>query len=168
MTAPPGDFDAFYRAGAAVLVRQLVPLVRSRQEAEDVVQEAYARAFSRWPAVSGYEAPQAWVRTVATRLAVSRWRRSRNAVTAWRRHGAAPDLPGVGPDSVALIAALRQLPEPQRVAIVLHHLMDLSVEQVAAETGAPAGTVKARLSRGRAALAPLLSDAPLASGATDA
>ncbi len=39
------------------------------------------------------------------------------------------------------------------MALVLHHLCDLSVEQVASETGAPVGTVKARLSRGRAALA---------------
>lgn len=51
------------------------------------------------------------------------------------------------------MAALRQLPQAQRLAIVLHHLCDLSVEQVASETGAPVGTVKARLSRGRAALA---------------
>ncbi len=39
------------------------------------------------------------------------------------------------------------------MAIVLHHLCDLSVEQVASETGAPVGTVKARLARGRATLA---------------
>ncbi len=61
--------------------------------------------------------------------------------------------PGPGPERAALVAALRQLPESQRMAIVLHHLCDLSVEQVASETGAPVGTVKARLSRGRAALA---------------
>jgi RNA polymerase sigma-70 factor (ECF subfamily) len=53
---------------------------------------------------------------------------------------------------------LRKIPEAQRVAIVLHHLCDLSVEQVAEETGVPVGTVKARLSRGRAALLPLLDD----------
>jgi len=41
---------------------------------------------------------------------------------------------------------------------LLHHLADLPVQQVAAEVGAPEGTVKARLSRGRAALAVLLSD----------
>jgi RNA polymerase sigma-70 factor (ECF subfamily) len=51
-----------------------------------------------------------------------------------------------------IVAALQRLPEEQRRAIVLHHLCDLSVEQVAAEVGAPTGTVKARLSRGRAAL----------------
>lgn len=56
-----------------------------------------------------------------------------------------------------LVEALRQLPEAQRQAVVLHHLCDLSIEQIAAETGSPAGTVKARLSRGRAALAKLLS-----------
>ena len=166
------EFDEFYRAGAPPLVRQLLPLVRDRQEAEDVVQEAYARAFARWSAVSGYDAPQAWVRTVALRLAVSRWRRSRNALAAWRRHGAPEDVPEVSPDAVALFAALRRLPEAQRVALVLHHLMDLSVEQVAAETGVPTGTVKARLARGRAALAPLLSEQPLRqplpTGASDA
>lgn len=167
MSAPPADFDEFYRAGAARLVRQLLPLVRDRQEAEDVVQEAYARAFARWSTVASYDAPQAWVRTVALRLAVSRWRRSRNALTAWRRHGGPQDVPDMSPDAVALMDALRQLPEAQRIAIVLHHLMDLPVEQVAAETGAPTGTVKARLARGRAALAPLLSEQPLISGATD-
>ena len=173
MNAPPpppgrGDFDAFYRAGAARLVRQLIPLVGSRAEAEDVVQEAYARAYARWSTVQRYDAPEAWVRTVALRLAVSRWRKSRNAVVAWRRRAEATEVLGVGPETVALVAALKQLPEAQRVAIVLHHLMDLSVEQVAAEVGAPTGTVKARLSRGRAALAPLLrEDHPLPEGALD-
>lgn len=45
--------------------------------------------------------------------------------------------------------------------MVLHHLCDLTVEQVAAEVGSPVGTVKAQLSRGRAALARLLSDTEL-------
>jgi DNA-directed RNA polymerase specialized sigma24 family protein len=42
--------------------------------------------------------------------------------------------------------------------IVLHYLLDLSVEQVATELGVPPGTVKSRLSRARTALAPLLSE----------
>jgi len=57
---------------------------------------------------------------------------------------------------VALVAALRQLPEPQRQAIVLHHLLDLPIAQIAAETGVAVGTLKARLARGRAALAAIL------------
>jgi RNA polymerase sigma-70 factor (ECF subfamily) len=63
---------------------------------------------------------------------------------------------------VALIAALAKLPADQRVAIVLHHLTDLPVAEVARETGVPVGTVKARLSRGRRALADLLAIEDLA------
>jgi RNA polymerase sigma-70 factor (ECF subfamily) len=59
-------------------------------------------------------------------------------------------------DNPLIVAALQRLPEEQRRAIVLYHLCDLSVDQVAAETGVPAGTVKARLSRGRAALRRIL------------
>jgi RNA polymerase sigma-70 factor (ECF subfamily) len=51
---------------------------------------------------------------------------------------------------VAIVAALRQLPYEQRVAIVLHHLAGLSVVDVARELKIPVGTVKARLWRGRA------------------
>jgi RNA polymerase sigma-70 factor (ECF subfamily) len=59
---------------------------------------------------------------------------------------------------VALIDALRKLPAEQRRALVLYHLCDRSVAQIAAETGVPAGTVKARLARGRVALAPFVRD----------
>jgi RNA polymerase sigma-70 factor (ECF subfamily) len=59
---------------------------------------------------------------------------------------------------IALARALRQLPADQRRAIVLYHLCDLPVSEVASEVGAPAGTIKARLSRGRATLAALLAD----------
>ena len=56
--------------------------------------------------------------------------------------------------------ALRRLPDAQREAIALHHLADLPVHEVAATLGVPTGTVKARLSRGRAALATLLTEPP--------
>ena len=62
-------------------------------------------------------------------------------------------MPGPDPDAVALIAALARLPGPQRTAVVLHHLVGLPVAEVAREIGVPEGTVKARLSRGRRALA---------------
>ena len=70
-----------------------------------------------------------------------------------RRAVAAVVADGAG----ALEQALAQLPEDQRRAIVLYHLCDLSVADVATEVGAPTGTVKARLSRGRATLARLLN-----------
>ena len=152
------SFDAFYRRSAPALVRQLHAMTGDLTVAQDCVQEAAARAWQRWAVVSRYDDPTAWVRTVAWRLAVSRLRRLRVGTRVLRRHGPAPDVPAASPDHVALVAALRRLPEAQRRAVVLHHLCDLSVEQVAAETGAPLGTVKARLSRGRAALSTLLSE----------
>jgi RNA polymerase sigma-70 factor (ECF subfamily) len=54
---------------------------------------------------------------------------------------------------VALLAGLKQLPEEQRDAIVLHYLVDLPLEEIALRQGVPLGTVKSRLSRGRRALA---------------
>jgi RNA polymerase sigma-70 factor, ECF subfamily len=116
------DFDAFYAATAAGMVRWLVPLTGDLAEAEDVAQEAYERAWLHWSTVSDFASPEAWVRTVARRLAVSRWRRMRNASTAWVRRTPARDLPDLDPGYLTLIAALRQLPAKQRVAIVLHHL----------------------------------------------
>jgi RNA polymerase sigma-70 factor (ECF subfamily) len=152
------DFDAFYAASAPSIVRQVHAFTGDLAEAQDCVQEAYARAWQRWGTVSRYDVPAAWVRQVACRLAVSRFRRARVGVGLLRRQGAPPDVPAVDPSRVALVAALRRIPEPQRLAIVLHHIGGLSVEEVARETGSPTGTVKARLSRGRAALAVLLAD----------
>jgi RNA polymerase sigma-70 factor (ECF subfamily) len=150
------SFDAFYRASRQRLYACLLALTCDPAEAQDVVQEAYARAWQRWARIGQYGDPEAWVRTVARRIAVSRWRRARNRLLAHRRAGEPPPLPGPTPDSVALATALAQLPLAQRTAIVLHHLVGLPVAEVAAEIGVPQGTVKARLSRGRRALAGLI------------
>jgi len=86
--------------------------------------------------------------------------RARTALTHLGRqrvreaHTAAP-----GEDTVALVAALSTLPEAQRRALVLHHIGDLPVAEIARVEGVPEGTVKARLSRGRAALTLVLTDA---------
>ena len=152
------DFDTFYAGTAARVLRQVVLLTGDVAEAEDVTQEAFERAWLRWSRVSDCASPEAWVRTVAYRLAVSRWRRVRGAATAWRRHGPLSDPFEPDPGHVALMVALGRLPQAQRVAIVLHHLADLPVDQVAAETGSSVSAVKKQLIRGRAALAMHLSD----------
>lgn len=155
------EFDEFYTATYARVITQVYAMVGNRDEAEECVQEAYVRAWSHRRRLSSDGCPEAWVRTVAYRLAVSRWRR---VVRGRRPSDRALATPVAAPPPseahVALMAALRQLPETQRRAIVLHHLADLSVIDVARETGVPEGTVKARLSRGRTALAQLLADAP--------
>lgn len=162
------EFDAFYVASFSRVVGQVYAMVGDRDDAQECVQEAFVRAWSHRAQLDQAHAPEAWVRTTAYRLAVSRWRRvvrSRRSPDRALRDGPLPSPPG--PDHVALVAALRRLPEEQRRAIVLHHIADLPVADVASETGAPIGTVKARLSRGRAALALLLDepDDELAEGA---
>ncbi|WBC13059.1 SigE family RNA polymerase sigma factor [Micromonospora sp. WMMA1998] len=153
---PDGGFEEFYRNSRQRVVTVLYALGGDRGEAQDAAQEAYARAWQRWPRISAYDDPEAWVRTVGHRLLINRWRKVRNSVVAYRRHGPQPAVGPPSENTVVLITALRQLSADQREAIVLHHLADLSVAEIAAQTGVPTGTVKARLSRGRRALAALL------------
>lgn len=153
------EFDAFYTASFPRLVGQLYAMVGSREEAQDCVQEAFVRAWSHRRSLRSAEHPEAWVRTTAYRLAVSRWRRALQARrTPDRALTRTTDAAVPDESHVALVAALRQLPEAQRRALVLHHIADLPVNEVAREVGSPEGTVKARLSRGRAALAALIDD----------
>ncbi|MCW2599666.1 MAG: SigE family polymerase sigma factor [Frankiales bacterium] len=156
--AADDDFDAFYAASSRGLLSQLYGLTGDWAEAQDCLQEAYARAWQRWSSVRDLDAPVAWVRVVAFRLARSRWRRTQQGLRLHRANPTPRSIAGPSPDAVAIASALRRLPEAQRRALVLHHLGDLSVTEVARETGVPEGTVKARLSRGRAALAGLLGD----------
>ncbi|WP_409059494.1 SigE family RNA polymerase sigma factor [Streptomyces sp. SYP-A7185] len=152
------EFDAFYAATAKRMVAAVYAMTGDLAEAEDAVQEAYVRAWQRWERLTREGDPLPWVRTVASRLAISTWRRTRNRLRAQLRHGVAPDAPELSADRVALLAALRELPPQQRRAVVLHHLLDLPVEQVARETGASNGAVRTRLSRARKALGERLTD----------
>jgi len=154
-----GDVTVFgdvYRAEYTRLVAELYAMTGSLPEAEDVVQEAFAKALARWERVSMLDQPAAWIRRVALNDATSRWRMR-------RRHVGGPisaELadPAVTPEPVlALTQALSRLPVVQRQAIVLHHLSGLSVEEIATTLRCPNSTVKARLQRGRARLAVLLA-----------
>ncbi|MEV6395777.1 SigE family RNA polymerase sigma factor [Streptomyces sp. NPDC051907] len=152
------EFEEFYAHSVKQLVGQVYLMTGDLHEAQDVVQEAFVRGWGRRARLSREAGPEAWIRTVAWRLAISRWRRRGRAAEAWhRREGGLPDAaPSPDPGTVALVAALRQLPERQRRVAVLHYVCDLTVAEVAAETGISAGTVKTHLSRARAALRPHL------------
>lgn len=150
--------DDVYATSYRRLVAQLHAVTGNRQEAEDVVQEAFIRAMPRWDDIRTYDSPEAWLRTVALNLARSRWRRTVRGAAALVKHGAPAQEPELSPDHVALMDAMKGLPQAQREALVLHHFCGMSVDEVAASVGAPSGTIKARLSRGRAALAGVLAD----------
>ncbi|GAA3632467.1 SigE family RNA polymerase sigma factor [Kineosporia mesophila] len=147
------DFDDFYAGSSRKLLGQVYVMTGDLSAAEDAVAEAYARAWQRWPSLQKYGSPEAWVRTVALRVAVSNWRKARNRLLAHRRDqhsdplATAPD-----PARVMLVQALQKVPAKQRQALVLHFIADLPVREVAREMKANESTVKSWLSRGRAAL----------------
>ncbi|AUG77265.1 RNA polymerase sigma24 factor [Kitasatospora sp. MMS16-BH015] len=162
------EFRAFYESAYGHLVAHLYALTGDLGEAQDAAQEAFVRAWDHWDRLTKYENPVAWIRLTGQRIAISRWRRTRTALRSWVRHGAASPVPEPGPESVALVEALRKLPEAQRSALVLHHMGGRSVAEIAAEEGVPVGTVKARLHRGRQALALLLGEEAEGGPATEA
>jgi RNA polymerase sigma-70 factor (ECF subfamily) len=144
-------FEASYRR----LVGQLYGVCGNLTEAEEVVAEAFARAVQHQRTFVHLDNPEAWLRTVAVNVSRTRFRSRRLAAV---RGGDEVRHPALDDDRLVLMAALRKLPTAQREAIALHYLADLPVHEVAAAMGSPVGTVKARLSRGRAALAVLLAD----------
>src|SRR5262245_31612261 len=146
-------FEASYRR----LVGQLYGVCGDLTEAEEVVAEAFARAVQHERTFVRLDNPEAWLRTVAVNVSRTRYRRGLRVVH--REHDEAGRL-ALDDERLALMAALRRLPAAQREAIALHYLADLPINEVAAATGSTVGTVKSRLSRGRAALAVLLADLP--------
>jgi RNA polymerase sigma-70 factor (ECF subfamily) len=159
-----GQFDEFYRATSGRLLRYAYAVTGDLGDAQDAVQEAYTRAWRDWKKVERHPAPEAWVRLTVSRIATDRHRRNAGWRKAMARNGPPPQAGPPSEDTVLLTAALRRLPQNQRQALALHYLFDLSVAQIAQEAGVPAGTVKSWLSRGRTALAELLSETPARPG----
>ena len=145
-------FAASYRR----LVAQLIGVTGDRSEAEEAVQEAFARAVAAGDRFGRLDNPEAWLRTVALNVVRRRWKRARLFSAVSPQVAAPSDVPGISEDHVAIVEALRALPFQQREAVALFYLGDLSVLEIAATLKVAEGTVKSRLTRGRTALAGLL------------
>jgi RNA polymerase sigma-70 factor (ECF subfamily) len=164
------SFSEFYEQSYGLLVGQVFVVTTDRVEAEEAVQEAFARLWSRWSRVSRYENPEAWVRRVALNIAMKRWRRARQGdqlakdayADAYADTGLVSEAATTG-DRLDLVAGLRRLPSSHRQALLLYYIVGLSVQEVANEMStrlspvAP-GTVKSWLHRGRAELGNALSN----------
>jgi RNA polymerase sigma-70 factor (ECF subfamily) len=150
------DLDALYVGSYRRLVVQMYAICGNLQDAEDAVQEAFITAIRKRRTLRSVQNPEAWIRTVALHRVHRGWRH--RAVV--RRHqstdrGEQPAVE-VGPEHVALVTALKQLDPRQREVVVLHHLADLSVAEIAVQLEIAVGTVKSRLGRGRARLGELM------------
>jgi RNA polymerase sigma-70 factor (ECF subfamily) len=148
-----------YAYAARPLIGLLTALAGgNRADAEEVAQESFVRLIENWPRVRDYDDPEAWLRTVAVRAMISRHRRRDVA-----RRALSKVVPVAAPaadtdDQLDLGRALAQLPIAHRAVVLMHYVDDLPVDEVARRLRIPAGTVKSRLSRARAALAPMLTD----------
>ncbi|SCL71899.1 RNA polymerase, sigma subunit, ECF family [Micromonospora citrea] len=150
-----------YAVAAPRLVSQLFAITGDYAEAQDVVQDAFVRALDRPGRFGEVEHPEAWLRTVALNIARSRHRRRTlfaRLARAGRLDDARQGSAGLSPDHVAVVAALQRLSRPAREAVVLHHIADMSVADVAEALGCSVEAVKTRLVRARRALAPDLDD----------
>lgn len=151
------DFDDCYANRFRPIAAQLAVYLGSVEEAQEVTQEAFVRAWTRWQRVSRYDDPAAWVRRVAWNLATSRIRRMRTALRHRQSQRVEP-VDGPDPDRVALEAALATLPADQRRAVILHYLADLPVAEIADLCRVREGAVRTWLYRARLALARHLTE----------
>ena len=146
-------------------------LTRSHEDAEDVVQESFLRAFSAFESFRGEDGePQSarsWLLTIVRNTSMTWLKRNRNAASTLDIDET-PEDPAersANPEELVLIScdreqvrqALEQLPSDFREAVILREMEGLSYREIAAAIGVPLGTVMSRLSRGRDWLRRILS-----------
>ena len=156
-----GDRDAFrvlVDREAAAVIRACHRVLGDIHEAEDAAQEAFVTAFQSLAAWRGDGPFGAWLTRIAVRIALRRAQRRRDVT--WidpLQPASGIDLPG-GPDPAATTltveraatvrAAVAKLDEPYREVVALRFFADLSLDEIASQTGRPLGTVKTHLHRG--------------------
>ena len=145
------EFTRFYEDSWDACLRAVLASVGDRALAEDMVAEAFARAWTSWRKVSQYAAPRGWVVRTALNAGVSWWRPRRRETPLADYDAAAATDPGEGMDP-AIVAVLRRLPTRQREVIALRVFLDLDTRTTAEILGIAPGTVMAHLSRAATAL----------------
>jgi RNA polymerase sigma-70 factor (sigma-E family) len=147
------EFAEFYTASRDDCLRIVLVNVGDRQLAEDLVAEAFTRAWMSWRTVREHPVPRAWVVRTALNANVSWWRRRHREVSVEdptllvRLEADQPD-PSAGLDlDEALVAALRALPLRQREVLTLRVFFDLDTDATARLLGISGGTVGAHLHR---------------------
>lgn len=169
-------FEAFLREYQDMVFATAVRLLGNPVEAEDVAQTVFLRAFQRFDAIGTSPAAAGWLKTVTKNVCLNhlsryraRWRLFSELERTDRGDSATDDEATlVSKDSPALDLeqaeqreqleqALRELPDHQRVPLVLFHFEDTSYQDIADTLGVSLGKVKTDIHRGREALRKRLS-----------
>jgi len=142
-------------------------IVCDPEDALDATQEALIAVARGIAHFDGRAAFTTWLHRIATNAALDELRRRKRRVVTVAPRSDLPDAGVVAGSSTVeqrvaakldVDAALAQVPEDFRVAVVLRDLCDLDYPEISEVLGVPAGTVKSRISRGRQALATLLGN----------
>jgi RNA polymerase sigma-70 factor (ECF subfamily) len=164
-------FEAFVREYQDMVFATAVRLLGRESDAEDVAQTVFLRAFEHFGQIADSPAVAGWLKTVATNLCLNHLKRYRSRwkfFSEMERDYSGPSLEDriaritAGPDERERVArverserlerALRELPDHQRVALVLFHFEELSYQDIAGKLGVSLSKVKSDIHRGREAL----------------
>ena len=179
MSDAPGrtQFEAFVVAHQDMVFATAVRLLGRPADAEDVAQTVFLKAWERFDELSVSPSAPGWLRTVATNLSLNHLTRHRRRWQLFSEMGREGEETNVNPVEMlqsatespaasieraqrdaGLERAVRQLPDAQRVPLVLFHFEELSYQEIAAMLGVSLGKVKTDIHRGRLALRGYLSD----------
>jgi RNA polymerase sigma-70 factor (sigma-E family) len=159
MADPDADFEAYFAARVSSVRRLAFALCGDWHTADDLTQTTFVKLYPRWRRLQG-EAIDAYARRVLVNTYLNHLRKHRRETVV----ADVPDRPAadVAHRDDELGRALRRLPPQQRAVVVLRHLEDLPIAEVADLLGVAEGTVKSQSARGlaalRAAMKPAASD----------
>jgi RNA polymerase sigma-70 factor, ECF subfamily len=156
-------------------------MTRNHDDAEDLVQETYARAYASFHQFKEGTNLKAWLNRILTNVFISGYRKRQRepvqlnaGIEDWqlaraqshlgREMRSAEDLALDRMTDARVTAALRQLPDEFRTAVYLADVEGFGYREIAAYMGCPVGTVMSRLHRGRGRLRDLLSATDKAGG----
>jgi len=156
------DFERLYNASYGKILGTVNAMLGDRAAAEDCVQDAFERAYKKWPTWEPIAPAEAWVHRIAINAAVSYTRKMRirevgEVIRRIGRPGLAPD-PQVLAENGDLAAALAKLPPKQAAAIVLRHYHGYTNRAIAQALDIPERTVASRLGVAKVRLREMLKD----------
>jgi RNA polymerase sigma-70 factor (ECF subfamily) len=147
------EFDDTFRRCFGPMVRSLAVAAGDRGVAEDCVQDAFMRAFVRWPRVARLDDPVGWIRHVAVNRMRDHFRKLERGGRAFARLRSQSSFVSDAPEEPNELASLlARLPEQQRMAAALFYVEDLSVGEVADAMDLSEGAVKYHLHAARSTL----------------
>jgi len=155
------EFEMFIRSYQNMVFSVSARIVGNLTDAEDITQEVFLKAYDRFTELRTSGTVGGWLKTVATNLSINHLNRYRSR---WRFFSEQTEPVEIAAEAEpesdrreALELAIRKLPDPQRVPLVLFHFEEMSYEEIAAKLQVSLAKIKSDIHRGREALKRLLT-----------